>query len=257
MNRKNSLADKMRDFVDGKGFYVVVLLCVAAVGISGWYLVRSMTGEEGEPLAPVTATAPVEEASSAQNVENGPVSAPAEIAAPSLLPDAAEKATEPVTEPVTPTPVEEPEKSDRLTVNEAPLVYTWPVKGEVVTGHSLEDLVFDETMGDWRVHTGVDIAAAQGTKVLATAAGTVSAVDQHDLLGTTVVIDHGQGMVSCYSNLQGVPTVEVGDSVYTGSIIGSVGNTAISESAAVSHLHFELMKEGTAVDPLEYLPQQQ
>ncbi len=250
MNKKTSLAEKLRDFVVGKGFYVVVLVCVAAVGISGWYLVQSISSDEDLPVTPVTGNVQME-VSLSTPVPSQSVPSQAEISAQVTPP--------PVIETESPAPVTEPEPS-APTVEEpasiqAPLVYTWPVKGEVLAEYSLEVLAYDETMGDWRIHSGLDIAADQGANVLATAAGTVIAVEQDDLMGTTVVIDHGQGLTSSYSNLQAVPTVEIGDSVYTGSIIGAVGSTAIAESMRASHLHFEIAKDGVAIDPMEYLPQ--
>lgn len=259
MNRKKTtLAEKVRDFVEGRGFYVVVLVCVAAVGVSGWYLVQSMSGNDEQPLAPVTATAQVE-ADEPVDAQSETQTGQPESAESASTPEIPEETTEPQTE-TEPEPASEPtEETDASVESEAaaPLVYTWPVKGEVLMGYSVETLAYDETMRDWRVHTGLDIAAEAGTHVLAAAAGTVIAVENRDLMGTTVVIDHGQDMVSTYSNLQAVPTVEVGDSVYTGSIIGAVGATAIAESAASPHLHFELACGGEPVDPLEYLPQKQ
>lgn len=50
-------------------------------------------------------------------------------------------------------------------------------------------------------------------------------------MGTTVVVEHGGGLTSTYSNLASVPTVAVGDTVGAGSVLGSVGGTAIAESA--------------------------
>ena len=256
MNRKSSLAEKMRDFVEGKGFYVVVLVCVAVVGLSGWYLIDSVTGTE---TAPVSASAQVDRDESAdasdETLGSAQVDGPAEITVavtPTLPGETTTPA--PVTEPEpSSAPVEEP---DTETGSSVPLVFTWPVKGEVLTGYTVETLAYDATMGDWRTHAGLDIASAAGTNVLATAAGTVTAVDQDDLMGTTVVIDHGDGLVSAYSNLQATPTVKVGDSVYTGTIIGAVGATAIAESALASHLHFQMTLDGSPVDPLDYLPAQ-
>lgn len=255
MNQKPTLAKKIRSFLDGKGFYLVVLLCVSAVGLSGWYLTRTMDSPGDELVDPAIASASVTDPSSAASEQ---VSGTAQIVVPSPSVEdvltASTPSPVPVTEPETPAePVLDPTPADEPPV---PLVYTWPVKGEVLTGHSLETLLYDETMGDWRVHTGLDIAAAPGANVLSTAAGTVTAVFEDDLMGTTVVIDHGQGMVSTYSNLQSVPAVEAGDPVYTGSIIGAVGSTALAESAADSHLHFELTNGGLTVDPLDYLPEQ-
>lgn len=85
--------------------------------------------------------------------------------------------------------------------------------------------------------------------------GTVEQVCQDDLMGTTVVIDHGDGLQSAYSNLAAVPTVSVGDTVSTGSVIGSVGETALAEHNRAAHLHLEMLRDGVAVDPAQYLPQ--
>ncbi|MEG1858563.1 MAG: M23 family metallopeptidase, partial [Pseudoflavonifractor sp.] len=60
---------------------------------------------------------------------------------------------------------------------------------------------------------------------------------------------------SSYSNLAAVPTVEAGDRVAAGDIIGAVGDTAKAESAVASHLHFEMRKADAPVSPLDYLPE--
>ena len=253
MNKKTTLGQKLLNFLDGKGFYLVVLLCVSAVGVSGWYLTQSMRDHDNALLDEVIASAAVTDSPSRSSEM---VSGAAQIVIPSpQVEDAETVATPvPVTEPETPAePVSEPGEENGAPI---PLVYTWPVKGNVITEYSLETLLYDETMGDWRVHTGLDISAPAGTNVLAAAAGTVLAVFDDDLMGTTVVIDHGQGTMSTYSNLQALPTVEAGDPVYTGSIIGAVGSTAIAESATDSHLHFELACNGVCVNPLDYLPNQ-
>ena len=110
-------------------------------------------------------------------------------------------------------------------------------------------------MGDWRTHSALDIAAEPDTRVMATAAGTVSAVYDDPLMGTTVVIEHGNGLTSLYASLAENPTVQVGDEVYTGTIIGSAGNTAVAESGRASHIHFAMYQDGQAVDPEDYLPE--
>lgn len=129
------------------------------------------------------------------------------------------------------------------------------MKGEILSGFSLEVLAYDETMGDWRTHSGVDIAASVGTNVLAISAGTVQGVYDDDLMGTCVVVDHGDGLTSTYCNLSAKPTVSEGDTVSTGTVLGVVGETAIAESSRPSHLHLEMAQDGKAVDPVSYLPQ--
>ena len=103
----------------------------------------------------------------------------------------------------------------------------------------------------WGVADGIAEGVAAGT---AGDAGTVTAVLQDAMMGTTVVVEHGGGLTSTYSNLASVPTVAVGDTVGAGSVLGSVGGTAIAESALASHLHFSMSLDGSTVDPLEYLP---
>ncbi len=244
MNNKRTWIDKLSDFISGKGFYLVVLVCVAAIALSGWYLVQGVRGGLEDTLdQPVSGSAAIADRPSAQ-----PTPRPA--AKPSHPPAAASARLEtapsaaPSVQPA-PTPTPAP----------APLVFTWPVKGEIVAGFSVEALAYNQTMGDWRTHNGLDIAADRGAQVLAAAAGTVSALYQDDLMGTVVEIDHGQGLVSQYANLAATPTVEVGDAVDTGTIIGSVGGTAALESGLASHIHYALLKEGYPVDPADYLPQ--
>ena len=119
----------------------------------------------------------------------------------------------------------------------------------------MTERVYDMTMSDWRTHYGLDSESSLGTQVLAAADGTVTEVYADDLYGTTVVISHGGGIESVYSNLAELPTVEVGQSVSKGDTIGSVGTTALCEAGEVYHLHFAMRADGQSVDPGEYLPQ--
>lgn len=248
MKRKRNILEAIGAFVMGKGFYLVVLLCVAAIALSGYYLIRSVGNSlsSGED-EPVSATVNGEDA----------------VTTPDPVPLQSVRDPEPeVTDTQEPDPQPspqtstQPEPSPQPSADPAyvPLVFTWPVKGAVLTDHSVEALSYDVTMGDWRTHDGVDIAAALGTRVLATAAGTVTARYVDDLMGTTVVIDHGEGLVSVYANLTDTPAVEVGDAVSTGTVIGAVGITAGSESGLEPHLHFSMLQNGKPIDPLDYLP---
>lgn len=130
-----------------------------------------------------------------------------------------------------------------------------PVNGAISFDYSVDALVYNKTMADWRTHNGVDFEAELGTKVTAAADGVVKAVGEDDLLGTMVVIEHAGGLCSIYANLASVPTVSVGDSVSAGDVIGSVGDTAIGESSEVTHLHFAMTRDGENVNPTDYLPQ--
>ena len=102
-------------------------------------------------------------------------------------------------------------------------------------------------------HCGTDIEAPADTQVVAAADGTVTAVYEDDRFGTSVEITHTGDMVSIYSNLANAEMVEVGDVVTQGQIIGGVGTTGLFESLEPAHLHFEMIKGGTYVDPADYI----
>ena len=252
MNNKRTWIEKLGDFISGKGFYLVVLICVAAIALSGYYLVRSVWDNETLDQ-PVSGSAEIVDQPTANP---GPRMTAQPSTAPSARPSAqptAQPSAAPTAKPTTPPdPVLTAPPSPQPTP--AALVFTWPVNGSVIADYSVEALVYSQTMGDWRTHEGIDLAVSLGAKVMATAAGTVSAMYQDDFMGTVVEIDHGNGLISRYANLAEVPTVKVGDGVKTGTVIGSVGATAAVESGLPAHLHFAMYQNGDPADPNDYLP---
>lgn len=132
-----------------------------------------------------------------------------------------------------------------------------PVVGRVTKTHSLEIPVFSDTLNAWRVHAGIDISCEEGAEVYAAADGVVSRVYSDPLLGKTVEITHEGGIVSLYSNLSATDVaLSQGDEVKSGALIGKVGDTAISELADESHLHFAVKVGGTSVNPLDYISEE-
>lgn len=259
MNNKRTWIEKVSDFISGKGFYLVVLICVAAIALSGYYLVRGVRDGLDETLdQPVTGSAAIQNTPAATATPSAqPSSRPSDPPASSSARISASPAPSALPSPsATPStaPSDAPEQTTPPSLAPAPLVFTWPVKGTVTTGYSAEVLAYNPTMGDWRTHNGVDIDVTLGTQVLAAANGTVSDICEDDLLGTVVKIDHGQGLVSWYGNLAAVPTVAVGDAVSTGAVIGSVGQTAAGERSQPAHLHFAMYQDEQPVDPYDYLP---
>ena len=148
-------------------------------------------------------------------------------------------------------PVETPPAADE----KKPVVYTAPVAGTIITEHSLTIPVFSETLGEWRVHTGVDIECEEGASVYCTAPGTVSGVYFDPMLGMTVEVTHEGEVVSIYSNLDRTlpESITVGATVEGGDVIGTVGDTSVSELGRDTHLHFAIRTKGVAVNPLDYL----
>ena len=94
-------------------------------------------------------------------------------------------------------------------------------------------------------HPGVDLAADEGTNVLALAGGTVTEAEYDPEKGNYVILDHGSGLESEYDCLQ-AGAVEVGQTVTTGQVIGTVGSTGASTGP---HLHFAMRLNGTPIDP--------
>ena len=134
------------------------------------------------------------------------------------------------------------------------LTFVSPVVGEVIKSHSMDTPVFSNTLNEWRVHTGIDIAAEEGSSVYAAADGKVSAVYSDPFLGRTVEVTHAGGIVSVYSNLTASDiAVKVGDTVKSGDKIGVVGDTSLSELADEAHLHFGVKVDGVSVNPLDYI----
>lgn len=236
---KKPIKQTVGDFLAGRGFYIVLTACVAAVGVSGWYLMRELSAPAVHPAA---GTAQVSAPAPSQSVRPSAV-VPTVQPKPSLSPSPSP--TVPASPSVPPSAAAWGKE-----------VFTWPVKGGVIADFSLEVLAYDETMGDWRTHEGLDIAAEAGTKVRAVNAGTVTAVYEDDLMGTVITLAHEDGLASLYANLASQIQVEVGDVLDTGAVLGTVGQTAIAEVSRPSHLHFEMSQDGKNVDPANYLPQQ-
>lgn len=240
---------KLGDFALGKGFYIVLFLCVATIGISGYYLIQTVVRDTGTPQpvgGDASVTLPDQSVTQPVTPSQEPVwreEAPAAEPAPVEQPDDPEPVKEPAPEP-------EAKPTDNKTVSS---VFTWPVKGDILREYSVDTLSLDPTLGDWRTHGGLDLAAAKGVQVLSISAGTVAQVYDDHMMGTTVVVDHGGGLQSWYSNLAQETAVQEGDQVDIGGVLGTVGGTAIGESSQDSHLHLETTLNGKLVDPREYL----
>jgi murein DD-endopeptidase MepM/ murein hydrolase activator NlpD len=122
-----------------------------------------------------------------------------------------------------------------------PTAWVWPVAGEVTSG-------FGPRWG--RRHTGVDIAAPHGAAVVAAAAGEVTAARSQGGYGLIVTVGHPGGMTTAYAHLSAIG-VATGDTVAAGQRLGAMG---CSGSCTGTHVHFELRRDGTAVDPRRVLP---
>ena len=203
-----------------KGYYIALILCAAAIGISG-YLYYQNDNDTPQLNTPTL---------------GGDVPNPDDIQAVATNPNGHPSLYDPTT----------PGSQNALKTG-------LPVAGETVMDYAMDCLSYNPTTRDWRVHDGMDIAAQAGTTVCAAAAGTVYTTYTDEAMGTTVVIRHDGGYVTTYSSLSSELTVAPGDPVALGQAIGTVGNTALLETAIGDHLHFAVSCEGKSVDPARFL----
>jgi murein DD-endopeptidase MepM/ murein hydrolase activator NlpD len=124
----------------------------------------------------------------------------------------------------------------------------WPAHGWL---SSVMGSRIDPVNGGSDFHAGLDIAGDRGQPVFATAAGTVGFAGYQGAYGNFVVIDHGYGLETRYGHLQAF-SVTKGSKVQRGDIIGRVGATG---RATGSHLHYEVLANGTLLNPLRLLTQ--
>lgn len=126
----------------------------------------------------------------------------------------------------------------------------------LLQAHSVEIQVFSRTMQDYRVHTGIDLAAEEGAPVLAAADGTVSRIWDDPLMGKCIAVAHAANSQTIYKNLAAelAEGIAAGAEVLRGQRLGSIGETALAEVADEPHLHLEMTVDGETVDPLKYFP---
>ena len=213
--------------VSAKGYYIALILCAVAIGVSGYLYYRHTNNK--------------------QNISDQP-SAPLDITQEQ---DMAVVATDPAPtagKPADPTQQTEKPKQKLKTA--------FPVSGETICGYAMDCLSYNQTTRDWRVHDGVDIAAEAGTAVCAAADGQVYTVYEDDTMGMTVVIRHQDGYVTQYASLAENVTVKAGETVTCGQTLGYVGSSALLESAIGDHVHFSVSCNDETVDPATFLSQE-
>lgn len=127
-----------------------------------------------------------------------------------------------------------------------------PVEGQVIAAFSSDELVYNETLADWRTHNGLDIAAPEGSVVSAAMPGTVTAVRQDDSWGTVVEVTGDDGRLLRYCGLTEQVSVTEGQMVQQSDPLGQLG-TIQAETALEPHLHFEVEEDGTLIDPEELM----
>lgn len=205
-----------------KGYYIALILCAVAIGISGYVYYRNVNDTNPQLNSP---TLDVDVQTPSDDIQA-----------------------------VAPSPTDPTDSTTPSTQPPKPAMQTGaPVSGQTVAGYAMDCLSYNPTTRDWRVHNGIDIAAETGTQVCAAADGTVYTVYEDDTMGTTVVIQHADGYVTKYASLSKEVSVAPGDKVTLGQAIGTVGNTALLETAVGEHVHFSVTCKDVPMDPAAFL----
>ena len=211
-NNKNNFVSRLA----GKGYYIALVLCAVAIGISGYLYYHNVHNPS------------LEEPNSTIDVLN---------------PNGTQDTTSNTVPSSQTQPTNPPKK---------PLRTGKPVSGEVIMDYAMDCLCYNPTTRDWRTHNGMDFAAENGAEVLAAADGTVYTIYNDETMGTTVVIRHEDGYVTTYSSMHEDVLVSVGQDVELGQPIGYVGTTALVETVLGDHVHFSVSCAGQPVDPEDF-----
>lgn len=215
-----------KTMLGGRAGYIALALCLLAVGLIGYFTLFDRDVQVVEPTVTPEVKTPA----------TTPVVKPAQV-------------------PVTEKKVEQEQEPEPAITAPAVLLpqVVSPLSGETVTVFSMTELLYDQTMGDWRTHDGIDVRADEGAAVKTAAGGVVESVSSDELMGTTVVIHHDGGYATRYSSLQPDVPVQEGQQVSAGDVIGYVGTTSAAEVEMGPHLHFSVARDGAVIDPHEYV----
>lgn len=235
-------------FWQGKAFYVALAIIIGGAAIASFLSVSSMLQGLQTPQTPNSIaqkeentvwqqpTQPIN-----QKQEDVPVSSAAPSASPNTSSsdapsqDVLAPSAEPIEAQGSPTPSFISPLGDTNTLQ----------------GFSGDTLIYNETLGDWRTHNGVDLAGREGQTVKCPLEGVVTKAEYNELWGSVVTIEANGYTVRLYG-LQKSLYVQQGQAVKQGDTLGKLGTPA-AESRLGSHLHCEIEKDGALLNPAQYL----
>ena len=139
-------------------------------------------------------------------------------------------------------------------VTGGPIVMALPVDGtfNILKEYDGSTLQYNATLKQWRAHQAFSLGAEAGTSVVATYAGTIKSVTS-TTYGTTVVLEHANGLSTVFKSLDKNVNVAPGDRVEKGQKIGTVGTTNSIEFTNTPHVRIEVLKDGELVNPSTFI----
>lgn len=267
--KMNNEQNQKKELKKLPGFYIALCCCVLVIGLAGYFTERSEKSTQTQMSSETTDNESVfsgdidsytEEALSRNAVPASETITQEEYAsetASDAEEAAAEANNEEYVEANAETDYTEDYTVDNPDVEDAAVIvsaesseFEAPVNGDILEGFSAK-LVYNTAMSDWRTHDGIDLAADTGCSVHAAANGTVKQIIS-SALGDGIEIEHANGYITRYIGLGSIENLNEGDSVNAGDVIGLVGESK-GESVSEPHLHFEIYKDGEAVDPKDFI----
>ena len=266
--------EKIVRFLDKQGFYIILFVCILIIGVTAYMtsdrpeqpkqeIVENQQDIQESEDQKEVAQADVKDTQ--QEIEKDKIDIKIKDSEDKQdkANDESEKAEDEKAQETlasnTPKKEEETKKQDKKQdqatskTSSSKVTMTYPVQGNILKEHTMDELIYSKTLKEWRTHPGIDIEASTGTEVKAALGGTVEEITEDPLMGICITLDHGNGLKTLYANLSTGNMVTVGQKVDKGQIISGVGSTASAEILDGPHLHFEVLLNGESVDPKEYL----
>lgn len=238
------------------GFYIALCCCVIAVGIAGYFTERASNRVEDD-TAIVGGNISGDDAADDSVPANVDANGIEEDTLPQIYIDAqgepeaaaSDAQSEEASVPKVIYEDLENDAQETAAIIATPS-FSMPAQGEILEAFS-DTLDYNSALGDWRTHNGIDIAVDAGGSVMAAADGTISRISS-DAMGEYVIIEHDGGFTTKYCALASVEDIAEGSEIKAGEVIGIVSDSK-AENVKDTHLHFEVYKDGTAVNPSEYV----
>ena len=133
------------------------------------------------------------------------------------------------------------------------IVFDMPTSGSIIKEYVGAGVVYNQTLGVYQGHKAIDFGGEVGASVFACYNGVVESITTSKLDGTTIVVDHLNGLKSSYNSIDVAENIEVGSVVEKGEVIGYIAENNKKEYLDGPHLHFEVYENDVKIDPNKYL----
>lgn len=258
------MKNRFSKLIEKDGFYIILFICVCVVSITAVLATKeNLTKKDEDNLSELEDFIIVEDKSLEPSMEIARMEEEFIMEKEKKMEELAEDFEEDMLAEVEDENQDEEQEEDLDFVEEdeeKPLPpkaqedMMMPVEGEIGAGFTKDSLVYSETLEEWTSHRGIDILAKEGSEVKAALSGKVLEVYEDDLWGIVIIIDHGNGLMTKYANLSTKEMIKEGIKVNKGDVINRVGKTASIEMMMEPHIHFEIIKDGINIDPVNHLP---